>query len=292
MKSVLLEEGDLELVEALRLRARRRMAGFAAGEQRSPVLGGGIEFADWREYRPGDDVRLLDWSVWLRSRKLLVKLCAEEKELTLMTIIDASRSMDYGSPPKIRLAKRVACVLSGIALRGGNRAGIAVLGPRLLEPLRPERGRVSLPDVARVLASIGPVARPAPVEGLRRFAARYGRKCVAVLVSDLLFEEGEAALDALAASGCEAHVVQVLAPEELEPPERGEATLVDMEDGSEAPVHADTALLARYSDRLSSFLAATASACAARGLGHHLVASDAGLGRLFLEGFRKGGLLC
>ncbi len=204
--------GDYALAKGLSIRARRRLSGFAAGEQRSPATGGGIEFADYREYIPGDDVRLLDWSVYLRSRKLLVKLCAEEKELTLVTLVDVSRSMDYGGPSKLELAKRIASVLAGIALRGGNRAGVSALGASLLEPVRPERKKLTMAGIARTAHSLESVPRSAPEACLRQFAARYGRKCIAVLVSDLLFPEWPRSLDAIASSGCETHVVQVLAP--------------------------------------------------------------------------------
>ncbi len=283
---------DYALAQGLSINARRRLSGFAAGEQRSPATGGGIEFADYREYVPGDDARLLDWSVYLRSRKLLVKLCAEEKELTLVAILDLSRSMDYGSPAKLELAKRIASVLAGIALRGGNRAGVAALGPSLLEPVRPERRKLTMAGIARAVHGLEPAARSAPEACLRQFAARYGRKCVAVLVTDLLFPDWQRSLDALASSGCESHVVQILAPEELEPPERGEVTLVDMEDGSETPTHVDDALLERYASGLESFLAGVRAECARRELGHLLLRSDAPLGRVFNEDFKKAGIVC
>jgi uncharacterized protein (DUF58 family) len=283
---------DFELAKSLSLRARRRVAGFAAGEQRSPATGGGIEFADYREYVPGDDARLLDWSVYLRSRKLLVKLCAEEKELTLVVLLDASRSMAYGARPKLDLAKRIAAVLAAVAFQGGNRAGIAVLGPALLEPLRPDRSKVTLSGIARTVRSIAPVDSSSPEACVRQFASEYGRKCVAVLVSDFLFPGWARTIRALASSGCEAHVVQVLAPEETSPELRGEATLVDMEDGSEAPIHADDRLLERYGRAMSEFMAGVRAECSAGGMGCTLVSSESPLERVFLEDLRKGGVVC
>ncbi len=284
--------GDYALAKGLSIRATRRLSGFAAGEQRSPATGGGIEFADYREYVPGDDVRLLDWSVYLRSRRLLVKLCAEEKELTLVTIIDLSRSMDYGGPTKLALAKRIASVLAAIALGGGNRAGVAALGPALLEPVRPERKKLTMAGIARAVHSLEAVERSSPEAGLRQFAARYGRKCIAVLVSDLLFPDWPRSLDALASSGCETHVVQLLAAEELDPPERGEVTLVDMEDGAETPVLADEGLLERYRRALEGYLSKVRAECARRELGYCLIGSDASLAKVFHEDFKKAGIVC
>jgi uncharacterized protein (DUF58 family) len=283
---------DYELAQGLSIRARRRLSGFAAGEQRSPATGGGIEFADYREYVPGDDVRLLDWTVYLRSRKLLVKLCAEEKELTLVAIVDISRSMDYGTPTKLELAKRIASVLACVALRGGNRAGVAALGASLLEPIRPERKKLTMAGIARAVHALEPVAASSPEAALRQFAASYGGKCVAVLLSDLLFPRWQKSLDALASSGCEAHVVQILAPEEFAPPERGEVTFVDMEDGSETATHLDDALLGRYGEALEAFLARTGAECARRGLGRCLLRSDSSLERVFYEDFKRAGIVC
>lgn len=285
-------DGDYELAQGLSIRARKRLSGFAAGEQRSPATGGGIEFADYREYVPGDDVRLLDWTVYLRSRKLLVKLCAEEKELTLVAIVDVSRSMDFGTPTKLELAKRIASVLACVALRGGNRAGVAALGPSLLEPIRPERKKLTMAGIARAVHALESVGSSSPEACLRQFAAAYGGKCVAVLLTDLFFPGWQRSLDALASSGCEAHVVQILAPEEYRPPERGEVTLVDMEDGSETPTHIDEALLGRYDEALGSFLSRTGAECARRGLGRCLLRSDASLARVFHEDFKMAGIVC
>jgi uncharacterized protein (DUF58 family) len=285
-------DADYQVAQGLSIRARKRLSGFAAGEQRSPATGGGIEFADYREYAAGDDVRLLDWAVYLRSRKLLVKLCAEEKELSLVSIIDVSRSMDFGTPKKLELAKRIATVLACIALRGGNRAGVTALGASLLEPIRPERKKLTMSGIARAVHSLEPSERSSPEAALRQFASAYGGKCVAVLITDLLFPNWQRSLDALASSGCEAHVVQVLAPEELAPPERGEVTLVDMEDGSEIPSHIDESLLSRYDGALGSFLARIGAECARRGLGRCLLGSDASLARVFHEDFLKAGIVC
>src|SRR6185369_9119751 len=142
---------DLDLIRRLDLLARRRLAGQATGEQRSPALGGGIEFADYREYVPGDDVRLVDWTVFLRFRRLLIKLCAEERELTLSLLVDHSRSMDYGHPSKLNLAKRMAAILGGIALASGNRAEILGWGDGLTEVTAPLRGERSLSILAERL---------------------------------------------------------------------------------------------------------------------------------------------
>jgi len=289
---VLLEPADWELIRRLTLSVKRRAAGQATGEQRSPALGGGIEFADYREYAPGDDVRQVDWAVFLRFRKLLVKLCAEEKELTLVLLIDASRSMAYGTAPKFRQAQRIAAVLGGIALASGNRAGVLSWGNELKEVTAPLRGQRSVPLLTDRIRRIQPGDEGRPLACVRQFAARYGRRCLAVLVSDLLHPDWSGVLSGLVAAGCEAHVLHVLAAEELDPPQRGEVTLVDQETGNEAALHLDGPTLDRYRGEVDRWLGQVATQCRGSGLGYALVRSEAPLPRLFLDDLKKAGLVC
>jgi len=287
----LLEPADLELIRRLTLSVKRRAAGQATGEQRSPALGGGIEFADYREYAPGDDVRQVDWSVFLRFRKLLVKLCAEEKELTLVLLVDHSASMAYGQAAKFRQAQRMAAILGGIALASGNRAGVLAWGVELKEITTPLRGQRSVPLLADRIRRLEATGPGNPLGCVRQFASRYGRRCLAVLLSDLLHPDWAALLAGLTASGCEAHLVHILAPEELEPPQRGEVTLVDQETATEAALHLDGPLLDRYQSELQGWLSQVASQCRTTGLGYALVRSDAPLPRVFLEDLKKAGLV-
>lgn len=288
----LLEPADLELIRRLTLSVKRRAAGQATGEQRSPALGGGIEFADYREYAPGDDIRQVDWSVFLRFRKLLVKLCAEEKELTLILLVDHSRSMAYGEAPKFRQAQRMAAVLGGIALASGNRAGVLAWGSELREITTPLRGQRSVPLLADRIRRMEPGDEGQPLACVRQFAARYGRRCLAVLLTDLLHPDWSAVLGGLSAAGCEAHVLQIAAAEELDPPQRGEITLVDQETGREAALHLDAPILDRYQAELTHWLDQVASQCRGSGLGYALVPSHAPLPRLFLDDLKKAGLVC
>ena len=288
----LLDAKDLELIHRLELSARRRLAGQATGEQRSPALGGGIEFADYREYMPGDDVRQVDWSVFLRFRKLLVKLCAEEKELTLMLLIDTSLSMAWGQASKYRQAQKIAAILGGIALGSGNRAGVLSWGNDLGEVVTPQRGARSLSLLVERIRRLEPQSQNRPVECARQFATRWSRRCLAVLLTDLLYPEWSAVLTGLKASGCETHVLQILAPEELSPPERGELTLVDLENGSEAPLHLDTPLLELYEQQTKLWLGEVEAECRGAGLGYTFVRSDSPLPRTFLQDLKRSGLVC
>lgn len=288
----LLDSRDIQLLTRLSLASKRRVAGLTAGEQRSPSQGGGLEFVDYREYEPGDDVRRIDWAVFLRLRRLLVRLCAEEKELTLVVLLDNSRSMRYGRPDKLWAAARLAVALAGVAMHDGNRAGVAALGPRFQEIVRPARNRASLAAVVEAVGRLEPADKVDPAGCLGEFSARYARKAMVVLLSDLLYASWPQVLAELAASRCEGYVVQVLAPEELDPPFLGEVTLVDQENGHEVPLHLGEEIVRRYRRELAAYLREVRLACRRQGLWHAMIPSDRPLQRVLHNDLRRGGPLC
>jgi uncharacterized protein (DUF58 family) len=292
MDKKLLTAQDYQLINQLSLVSRRRMSGLVSGEQNSPSRGGGIEFADYREYQAGDDIRRVDWAVFLRLRRLLVRLCAEEKELTLLVILDISRSMRFGTPDKLWISRRIAAVLAGIALQAGNRAGLMTLGKQLQELLSPEYNQVSLAGVVNALERIEPVDDVEPLACIRRFASRYSRKCMVVMISDFLFPEWNQVITGLAATGCESYIIHTMAPQELAPPQLGEVTLVDPEGMGEIALHVDYAMIQEYRRVLDGFLKDVHQASRRNGLGYSLAASDIPLTDIFYRELKKGGLLC
>lgn len=292
MDKKLLTARDYQLINQLSLVARRRMSGLVSGEQNSPARGGGIEFADYREYQAGDDIRRVDWAVFLRLRRLLVRLCAEEKELTLLVILDISRSMRFGTPDKLWMSQRIAAVLAGIALGGGNRAGVMTLGKQLQELLPLEYNRVSLAGVVNALERIEPVDNVDPMACIRQFAARYSRKCMVVMISDFLFPEWKQVITGLAATGCESYIIHIMAPQEITPPQVGEVTLVDPEGMGEITMHVDYTMIQEYRKVLDGFLKDIRRASSRQGLGYSLAASDIPLADILHRELKKGGLLC
>lgn len=292
MRERLLGADDLQLINQLSLNAKRRVTGLVTGEQRSPIQGGGIEFADYREYQPGDDIRQIDWTVFLRLRRLLVRLFAEEKELTLMLLMDISRSMRFGKPDKLWFASRIAAVLAGISIHNGNRAGVLTMGSELSELIPPVRNNSALADIVRTLTTIQPVSHYDPIQSIHQFAARYGRRCMVVMLSDCLYPEWAETIQGLAVSGCEGYVIQVLSSAELNPPQIGEVTLVDMENSTEVPLHIGNDETREYRQEMAQFLREVRQSTIRNGLGHTMVSTDQPLARLFHNDLRQGGLLC
>jgi uncharacterized protein (DUF58 family) len=296
MTAPFLKPGDYELIKNLSLQPRLHVSGLVTGEQRSPVQSGGIEFAEYREYQPGDDIRRIDWTVFLRLHRLMIKLCAEEKELTLVLVVDTTRSMAFGGPEKLRTALRAAAVLAGIALAGGNRAAILGLGADPVEILPPVHGRDALFRVVEAASRVQPSAAVDPAPVLNRLATKYGRRVLAVFLSDLLFPGWEGVLRRLAAAvGCgeagEGFLIQILAPEELDPPYLGEITLVDLEGAGEVPLYLGAEDLRRYHRVLADFLAAVRRTCRRFRMGYSLLPVQVPLTRFFTADLRQGGLL-
>ena len=122
------DETFLRRLEQLELASRRLTAGRMKGERRSVRRGQSVEFADYRNYAAGDDLRQLDWNVYARLEKLFVKLFVEEEDVTVHILVDASRSMDYGEPNKLDAARRAAAALGYLGLASMDRVSVAFLG--------------------------------------------------------------------------------------------------------------------------------------------------------------------
>lgn len=267
-EALLLSAGDLALAASIRLGARQRLSGFALGEQRSPGTGSGIEFADYREYSPGDDTRALDWNLFLRFRKLMVKQAAEEKELTLAVFLDASRSMDSGRVNKLLWARKLAAIIASSALMNGNRAVLSLMGKSLINAIPAERGKLPLTELLETLMKIQPQEEVNPVLSARQFASSYSGKSLVLVLSDFLFPEWEEFIASLGRSGRETIAVQILSADEINPVIAGEALLRDSENGEELPVFADPGTLKLYRKKLDAHIAGVGAAAARYGIYH------------------------
>ncbi|HET9416738.1 MAG TPA: DUF58 domain-containing protein, partial [Candidatus Limnocylindria bacterium] len=136
-RTTFFDEAFLRRLEQLELASRRLTAGRMKGERRSVRRGQSVEFADYRTYAMGDDLRQLDWNAYARLERLFVKLFVEEEDVTVHLLVDASRSMDYGQPNKLDAARRAAAALGYLGLASMDRVSIAFLGDGTATPMRP-----------------------------------------------------------------------------------------------------------------------------------------------------------
>jgi uncharacterized protein (DUF58 family) len=254
----------------LRLGGRRRVEGRFAGAHASRRYGTSLDFADYREYVPGDDLRRIDLHARARLGKTLVKLYDAEDEAALRVVVDLSASMGFGDKP--RAAREVAAALAVVAGGGGDRvrvllAGAAVdAGPWF-------KGPAALPQVeARLLAAAG--ARQTDLPAALRRAHGEGPRGPVVLVSDLLFDGWEAVVAALGAGRGEAVLVHLLGRTDLEPDVRGDLRLADAETGAEVEVGVAEHALQAYAATRDAWLDDVARTCGAHGVAYARLVDD------------------
>lgn len=311
----LIDSATMARLDRLDVRTRKMFPGKLPGERRSKKRGQSVEFDDYRNYVPGDDLRFIDWNVYARLDRLFIKLFLEDEDLAVHVAIDASASMDAGAPNKLRYAARLAMALGYVGLVRQNRVGVSVFGKpnqTRLEHLPDARGRRNVRRLADfILGSIYPQDDGAPAApgraseradfngALTAIARQRVGKGVMVVLSDFLVPEGyEGGLRALAAAGgYDTYCVQLLAPAEVEPERAaedgiaGDLRLTDIETGDAREVTVSADLIKAYKRRLETYCTDLGSFCRSREMTHLLVRTDTEQERLIMETFRKRGLL-
>ncbi len=284
---LLFDEAFLRRLEQLELASRRLTAGRMKGERRSTRRGQSVEFADYRNYTAGDDLRQLDWNVYARLERLFVKLFVEEEDVTVHVLVDASRSMDFGEPNKLFFARRAAGALAYLGLAHLDRVSVAFLGDGRAEMLRPIRGKARVFEVFRFLASDRNERLTGLAAAARDYAGRLRGRGPLLLISDLMDPGYLDALRDLAGTRCQLSVLHVLAPEEVDPHLPADARLVDSETTQPVEVTGDDDLLERYRARLAEWQAEIGGFVAKRGGSYVTVPSDLDLADLLFDVLRR-----
>jgi uncharacterized protein (DUF58 family) len=276
----------------LELVSRKIFRGRMKGERRSPRKGQSVEFADFRNYVPGDDLRFLDWNLYARLDKLFLKMFLEEEDLHFYALIDTSRSMDFGEPTKLLYAKQLAAALGFVGLTRADRVRIETLDQPLHAPAPILRGRRSLWRMLEHLEGIEVSDRTDLTTGVKNFCLRNSGRGILVLISDLLDKSGyEAALRYLVSQQMDVYVIQVLSPAEVEPDLVGDLRLVDCEDGDVAEITVSAPLLSRYKQTLAAFLEGAKDFCSRRGMSYITARTDTPVETLVTSYLRRRGLV-
>jgi uncharacterized protein (DUF58 family) len=288
----LLDPLFLHKLEQLELVSRKIFTGAIKGERRSKRKGQSVEFADYRNYVKGDDLRHLDWNLYARLDRLFIRLFQEEEDLHFYVLIDNSLSMDFGSPSKLHYAQQVAAALAFIGLVNMDRVVIEVFNNRLVQSMPAVRGRRSLWRVMDFLQKVEPAGSSNLRESLKSFAMKSTGKGIVVLLSDMMDKAGyEDALRFLVARQFDVYVVQILSQEELEPDILGDSKLVDIEDADEAEVSVSGPLLKRYKHNLAAFQSGLQEFCNRRGITCLMTSNQVPFDRLVLSYLRQRGLV-
>jgi uncharacterized protein (DUF58 family) len=282
------DEAFLRQLERLLLLLRAPVRGGLKGGRRSVKRGQSVEFADYREYALGDDLRQLDWNVLARLEKLFVKLFIEEEDVTITVLLDGSASMASGTPDKLQFAKRAAAALGYIGLASEDKVAISVLGGRV------SRRRTSLRGSGRVFRLLAELSAITPADGptdlvaaARNAAAQLSGRGVVVLLSDLLDPAADRVIRELASTRSELIILHVLSPQELDPPLEGDLRLVDAETGEGVDVTADLATIDAYRARLAAWKETFATLAARRQATYVDLSSDVPLNELIFAELRR-----
>ena len=225
-----------------------------AGRYESVFKGHGMEFHEVREYQPGDDVRAIDWNVTARTGRPHLKRFVEERELTVLCLVDLSRSMAFGSVQQLkqRIATELCAVLAFAAIKNHDRVGLLLFTDRIERYLPPKKGATHVLRVIREVLSFEPAGRGTNLRGALDYLTRVARrKAVVFLVSDFLSgDEGLRGALAVANKRHDVILVHLVDPREEQVPPLGRLRLEDLEDGRSVVVQsARAAVRAAYAKR-------------------------------------------
>jgi len=297
MAERLFDEKTLRKLDSLMLMAHKVRTGAIKGERRSSRRGTSIEFADYRNYVRGDDLRRIDWNIFARLDRPFIKLLEDEEDLAVYLLLDASGSMDWPrggerDRNKFLYARRVLAGLAYVALGGGDRVTVHALrqdAPARWGPLRGRGQTLSLLTWLESLSAGGAVDLNA---ALRDMALRAPRAGLVVLLSDLLAPAGfQDGLRALQGRGHEVAVIQVLSPDEVAPEISGDLKLIDIETGAPQDVTIDPAIRALYLQRFEVWQGEIAATCVRRGVHFAPVETSTPWEQLILSELRRRGVV-
>jgi uncharacterized protein (DUF58 family) len=296
----------LKKLEYLHIVAKKVFAGRSRAERRTRHAGSGIEFADHRDYSAGDDLRYLDWAVYGRMNRLLLRQFEQEEDLHIYLLIDTSTSMRLGGAvgrplllpgPDGRLAKlgyaaQVTAALAYVGLSNLDRVALYSFSGGLQGQLPSARGKGRIFKVFEFLAELQPTGQTDLLASLREFVQRIKRRGVAIVISDFYDPAGyEEGLNLLRYHRFEPAAIQIIDPREARPTLRGDLELCDMETGELRQLTLSAALCAAYQREHAAYCQALGSFCSARGIGYIRADTDLPFDELVLRALRQGGFV-
>lgn len=289
MPQQLFDEDFLKKLEYLYLVSRKIFAGERRLERRSKKIGSGIEFADYRNYSPGDDFRTIDWKAYGRFERLFLRLYEEEEDLSIHFLLDASPSMYVGSPPKVEPALKIVAALAYVGLCNLDRVNIHVCSSEIHHSLRQAKRRGEIFNIFRLLQSV----QPGGLTRLERVAAQFlsqnRKRGLVIWISDFYDYQGyEAAVKQIRYHHFECFLIHLVSPEELEPSVTGDISLLDSETQKRRDLTLTPSILARYQKLFRAHCDQLESFCYANEVGYLRGNSTSPFEDLVLKAFRKG----
>lgn len=306
----LFDEVSLRKLEQLTLYADSVRVGGMKGDRRSRKRGTSIEFADYREYTQGDDLRRLDWNVYARLERPFMKLTEEEEDLALHLLVDISASMNWPLDEdeaatdvnKLRYALVLAGAIGYIGLLSGDVVSVTLFDSSYRQTWGPYRGRQNgWPLIQFLEANYDAVNNRPPTEknhqtalsvALRDYALRGRRPGLLFLLSDILSADGyRNGLNSLHGRGHEIALLHLHSPDEISPQISGDLRLVDIETGESAEVTIDALTLEEYAARLEAWHVQISDYCAGRGIHYMPIITDTPWEKIVMQGLRRQGVV-
>jgi uncharacterized protein (DUF58 family) len=279
-------------LEYLALVSRRVFSGAMKAERRTKKTGSGVEFADHRDYAPGDDIRYLDWRAYGRFNKLLLRLFEEEEDLSIYFIIDSSWSMGFGKGDKLKYAQRLCAALAYVGLANLDRVAIVAAGDEIVARMEPTRNKKRIFRVFQFLRRIEVDGMTDLGTAMRTFVAQHKRRGLAVVLSDLYDPAGfEQGINVLRFNKFEPFVLHIIDPSDAAPALKGDLRLYDCETGEEREVTVTKRVLERYSEAYATYLKRVERFCVSRQVSYFRADITVPFDELILRVFRKGGFL-
>src|SRR5262245_24389272 len=279
-------------LEMLAIVSRRVFAGRLRAERRSKKKGSGVEFADHRDYVAGDDFRFVDWNVYQRFGRLLVRLYEEEEDLSIYFIVDCSTSMGFGDGKKFDQARRLCAALAYVGLANLDRVTIVGVSDSVVSRMPTTRGKGRIFKVLEFLEDLQPTGQTDLRDSLKTFVAQHKRRGLAVLISDLYDPAGfEGGINVLRFNKFEPYVLHVVDPHEAFMQLKGDVRIYDCETGDEREVTVTPKLLERMNRAWNEYRDQVERFCVARQVPYFPADVDVPFDELVLRVFRRGGFL-
>lgn len=304
----LFDQDTLRKLETLTLAADSVRVGIMKGDRRSRKRGTSIEFADYRDYAQGDDLRRIDWNIFARLERPLIKLTEEEEDLAVHILVDTSDSMNWPRDDvektyfnKLRYAMMLAGGLSYVALITGDLVQVTLLDSDAGRSWGPFRGRQNgWPLIQFLEANYETYTSPKATSprataldvALREYALRARRPGLLFLLSDLLSpNDFRAGMTALRARGYQVALLQLLSPDEIAPDLTGDLRLIDVETGAAAEVTLDPMSLEDYAARLKQWQEDISTYCSSQGIHFTPVSTAFSWEKFILQSLRQEGVV-
>ncbi|MFK7776835.1 MAG: DUF58 domain-containing protein [Gimesia sp.] len=268
-------------IAGIGFKTRQPVEGTIAGQHRSPLHGLSPEFADYRTYTPGDDLKNLDWKAYARTDRFYIKRFEEESNLRAVFILDSSASMEYGAPEfsKYDCAATIAVSLSAVLLKQRDAVGLAVLNDRVQEELKTGGTPSHLAKFIELLQRVNPVGETDIGPAVSQVADQIHRRGVVVVLSDLLtpLDPFYESLGKLQHAGHEVIVVHILHRDEMEMPFKDSVIFKDIE-GEEEIFAEPWAFHKAYQAAMEDFTQETRQRCQYCGIDYLRILTDENLG--------------